>query len=149
MDLKCQLRFKLMSASSVFLDFRDLAKNSCRPLCESFKNRKGSRPGSWCWNLQNKCLELCQNQFCSRLCTPAFIFSLPYFDKIGQKIFWHLFDFVKSLLAVYVWSQLGGPEQAFQHDSYTCRWSASFDIKQCNIVITSWHHDSFTFFQVM
>merc|ERR1712032_1308133 len=27
----------------------------------------------------------------------------------------------QSILAAYVWSQLGGADEAFQHDSYTCR----------------------------
>ena len=28
---------------------------------------------------------------------------------------------LQSILAAYVWTQLGGPDRAFQHDSYTCR----------------------------
>ena len=28
---------------------------------------------------------------------------------------------LKAILAAYVWSQLGGADEAFQHDSYTCR----------------------------
>ena len=136
MDLKCQLRFKLMSASSVFLDFRDLAKNSCRPLCESFKNRKGSRPGSWCWNSHKKSLELSQNQFCSRLWT---LFSRCHIlTKLAKKYF----DICLILSSPY-WPCMCGAswEGRSKLFSTTVTHAGDLAVLISNNVTSSLHHD--------